>query len=357
MKTLLKLVILKFGFLITALFLLTLGLQAQIQTYWIDTTTHSHSNHSFFFTNRPVKLNSKNGRFEFKNKSTKKTDNLFFCLFDYEQDSILIKYRARNSSNAYPVNKVENNIFYKIYDDLRIKKGIKKFSIIVPGYSHTFKDQVYKYMYRIKINYADSVLDKAAHILYAWSDEWRPYRYYSAKTSAKRGANDFAIFQHMLEDFLSDSLFFSTYPNDISFYLTCTSMGNQLLKKYLMERENQGIPLTEVYEKILFIGSDASWDSFEPGKGFDNIGEMCDTVIVAWHEKDIPLKASKTANFRPRMGLYGPREPENLPGYIKTLYIGDLLDKEDKSGGYHDYLLTNSKVQQLILDSLNKDSE
>lgn len=340
-----------------ALLLIPIGLQGQIETHWIDTTTHSLSNFSFFFTNRPVKANCKEGSFQFKNKSTKKTDNLYFCLFDHDEDSILIRYRAKNCSAFYPRDKVENNIFYKIYGDLRIKKGIKKFSIVVPGYSHTFDEQLHKYMFRIKGNYADSVQDKAAHILYAWGDEWRPYRYYSAKTSAKRGANDFAIFQHMLEEFLSDSVFFSNFPKDISFYLTCTSMGNQLLKKYLMEREKQGILLSKVYKKILLIGSDASWDSFEEGQGFDNIGEFCDTVIVAWHDKDIPLKASKTMNATPRMGLYGPRDPENLPGYIKTVYVGDMLEEGDKSGLWHDYLLTNPTIQKLILEGLKKDED
>jgi len=59
-------------------------------------------------------------------------------------------------------------------------------------------------MRRVKEFYGDSVQNKATFILYAWGDEWRPYRYYRAKSSAQRGANDFAIFQHMLEDFLSE---------------------------------------------------------------------------------------------------------------------------------------------------------
>lgn len=347
MRSLLKIVLL----------LIPIGLQGQIDTYWIDTTTTSHSNFSFFFTNRPVKKSSKKGYFTFKNKSTKKTDNLFFCMYDHEEDSILIRYRAKNISDFYPVDTIEDNIFYKIYDDLRIRKGIRKFSIIVPGYSHTFNDQLRKFMKGIKSNYSDSVQNIAAQILYAWGDEWRPYRYYSAKTSAKRGANDFAIFQHMLEDFLSDSVFFSTHPSDISFTLTCTSMGNQLLKKYLLEREKQGIRLSKVYKKILLIGSDTSWDSFEEGKGFDNIGELCDSVIVVWHEKDLPLKVSKTMNATPRMGLYGPHEPDSLPGYIRTLNVRDMLEKGDKSGLWHNYLLTNPTVQKMILEGLKEDED
>ena len=313
------------------LFMTPIKLKAQIQTFWIDTTTHNDTSTALFFTNRPVKMNSKSGSFEFKNKSTKQTDNLFFCLYDYQHDSMIIKYRAHDPSETYPVERVENNILYKIYEDLRIKKGIKKFSITIPGYSHTFKDQVSTFMRRMKVNYGDSVQNSAALILYAWGDEWRPYRYFRAKGSAQRGANDFAIFQHMLEDFLSDSVYFASHPKDIDIYLTCTSMGNQLLKKYLLEREQQGIPLKKVYKSILFIGSDASWDSFEEGKGFHNIGEMCDSVRVIWHDKDLPLKASKTVNFKRRMGLYGPREADSLPACVTVHNIGDMINEGDKS--------------------------
>jgi hypothetical protein len=88
MKEILKLFICAFAFTIASLLLFQLELQALIQTYWIDTTTHPLANHSFFFTNRPVKLNSKAGTLEFKNNSTKQTDNLFFCVYD----SIMIPY-------------------------------------------------------------------------------------------------------------------------------------------------------------------------------------------------------------------------------------------------------------------------
>ena len=134
MKTLPKSFTFLFAILIISLLIFPQVLKAQVQTYWIDTSSNSQANHSFFFTNRPLKLNSKAGTWEFKNKSTKETDNLYFFLYDYDHDSIMIKYRAQYTPDNYPTEKVENNIFYKVYDDLRIKKGIKKISITVPGY-------------------------------------------------------------------------------------------------------------------------------------------------------------------------------------------------------------------------------
>jgi hypothetical protein len=66
------------------------------------------SKRALFFTNRPVKKSSKTGSFEFKNKSTKETDNLFFCMYDYDEDSILIRYRAYDPDDSYPVDKVQS---------------------------------------------------------------------------------------------------------------------------------------------------------------------------------------------------------------------------------------------------------
>jgi hypothetical protein len=139
-------------------------------------------------------------------------------------------------------------------------------------------------MYRMKTRYGDTLSSSTAIIMFAWGDEWRPYRYYSAKRSAINGGNDFAIFQHMLDEVLTDTAYVRKYLNDIRVTLVCTSMGNQLLKKYLLAREKAGIPLVRTYNSINFIGSDASWDSFEAGKGFHEIGEMTDLIS----RKDLP---------------------------------------------------------------------
>lgn len=346
-----------FKYLVIWLFFVPVFIQAQIETFWVDTSAHQLENASMFFTNRPVKINAKSGQIEFKNKATRQTDNLFFCLYDHDHDSILIRYRARNPHEQYPRKEVNNNIMYQLYEDYRLNRGITHFSFVVPGFSHKFREQIGTFMHRLKTVHSDSVKEKMAVILYAWGDEWRPYRYYRAKKSAKHGANDFAIFQHMLEDFLSDSAYFSTRPKDMKFYLSCTSMGNQLFKEYLLERKRQDIPLQKVYESILFIGSDASWDSFEPGNGFDQICMMTDSVRVIWHDKDIPLKVSKVANMKKRMGLHGPKESEHLPGCVTSHDVGDLLEPGDKKGLWHDYTLTNPTFQKMLNDAVNEQEE
>ena len=121
-------------------------------------------------------------------------------------------------------------------------------------------------MFRLQDQYAETLKASTAIITFAWGDQSVAQFYYKGKRSANRAANDFAIFQHMLESFLSDSIFFPEHPNDVSYKLVCMSMGNQLLKRYLIKREKQGIDLVPVYDRAIFIGSDAATDSFEEGK-------------------------------------------------------------------------------------------
>ena len=319
----------------------------QIQTEWIDSTSHPEADVALFFTNRPLEY-KEDGSVTFKDKSTVQTDNLYFCMFDYNSDTIHLKYRAENRSRQYPTQPVENNFLYKALRNIRANHGITRFYFVIPGYSKTFETQVYDFMYRLKTTYGDSLRNSTAIIMYAWGDEWRPYRYYSAKVSAKRGGNDFAIFQHMLDEVLSDTTYVRNYLNDVEVNLVCTSMGNQLLKKYLQSRAKQEIPLVKTYNNINFIGSDAAWDSFEEDKGFDRIKELTDTVRIFVNSIDGPLQMSQRLNSKPRMGLAGPVNPHELPGYIRIYMVTDLISREDLGALGHDYLLRNPVITESL---------
>jgi hypothetical protein len=48
-------------------------------------------------------------------------------------------------------------------------------------------------------------------------------------------------------------------------------MGNELLKRFVLQADEHGIELYKTYNHIMLVGSDASWDSFEEGKGFDRL--------------------------------------------------------------------------------------
>ena len=163
----------------------------------------------------------------------------------------------------------------------------------------------------------------------------------------------FAIFQHLLDEFLSDSVYFETHPKDLTIDILFSSMGNNLFKEYIKRREEQNIPLKKVYDRITFIGSVASRKAFEEGKAFHNLYQMTDTVDVYVNSKDILLKLSSIAQFSGRMGNKGLRNPEELPGYIKVIDLTDLITKEDMAKMGHDYLLTNPVLQERILKDIN----
>ncbi|MGC9343450.1 MAG: hypothetical protein ACP5E3_12170, partial [Bacteroidales bacterium] len=57
-------------------------------------------------------------------------------------------------------------------------------------------------------NYGDAVFDRALIKVFAWGTEDNAHQYFRAVRKAKNGASDFAIFQHMLDEFISDTVFF-----------------------------------------------------------------------------------------------------------------------------------------------------
>jgi hypothetical protein len=244
---------------------------------------------------------------------------------------------------------VENNIFFKIYEDLRIKRGIHNFIFLIPGYGKTFDDQIHDFMFSFKQSYSDSLRGSTAVILFAWGDQAFAPFYYKGKRSANRAANDFSIFQQMLESFQADSAFFEGRPRDLTFTLFCTSMGNQLLKRYMLKRERQQIDLVKAYDRIVMVGSDASCDSFEEGKGFHNILDFTDKVLVLVNRMDGPLAMSQYMNMKNRMGRAGPTNLNQLPENILIWDVTGMIAWIDLPAMGHDYLLRNSVIRDKLL--------
>lgn len=332
------------------LFLIPGVAEAQIDGRWLDTTTHGDHDMGYFFTNRPLK-STDDGAVDFQNRWTRQTGNLHFCLYNYDNDSVLYKYIASltGDKKLYPTEHVEDNIFYGIYEDLRIKRGIHNFIFLVPGFGKTFDDQINDFMFRFKQSYSDSLKGSTAVILFAWGDQAVAPFYYKGKRSANRAANDFSIFQQMLESFQADSAYFTGRSRDLSYTLFCTSMGNQLLKRYMIKREKQEIELVKTYDRIIMVGSDASCDSFEDGKGFHNITAMTDKVIVLVNRKDGPLALSQYMNMKNRLGRAGPVNLKKLPEDILVWDITNMINWNDMPAMGHDYLLRNSEIRDQLL--------
>ncbi len=343
------------------LFSLVLGLSFFITEMvfgQIETTDFSNYNSfkpskSYFFTNRPIVINEDNSIY-FQNKSTIQTNTLYFCSYDFDNDSIELLYRAVNLSDSFPTTNVKHNIFYEMYENQRLVRGIRHFYIVVGGYGKSFDKQVNSYMRRLKENYGDSLFNKATILTYAWGVEDDAYQYYNAVRESKNGAADFAIFQHMLEEFLSDEEYFKNRPKDITISIVFSSMGNMLFKEYLEMRKQQNIPLKKVYNRILFVGSVAPRNAFEAGNAFYNLDQMANDVDVFVNRKDYLLKMSSIAHLKNRMGNKGPRKEKKLPDYVNIFHMENIITIQDMAGMGHDYLLTNTVLQDELLGDIYK---
>lgn len=338
-------------------FLLTaISSHAQIETTIFNLDKKDDKNTVPFFTNRIIEVN-KDNTFTFKNSSTKQTNTLYFCNYNYETDSIDLNMRAINMSDHYPTDKVQHNIMYTIYEYNRLKFGIKNFYVVVGGYGKSFNKQINDYMKRLKMNYGDSLFHKASISVFAWGTEDKVYRYYNALRVSKRGAADFAIYQHMLDEFISDSVYWETHPKDITISILFSSMANELFRSYILEREKQDIPMVKTYKNIIFVGSVAPRNVFEEGKAFHNLEQMTDTVQLIVNSKDVLLKMSSVAHLKNRLGNKGPKNPDNLPGFVKVSNIKGIITKEDMKRMGHDYVLTNPVVQDALLEMAERNIE
>ena len=329
-----------------------LGINAQLETTILGNSNNPSLQKAIFFTNRPL-IVREDSTYTFQNKFTDQSNTLFFCSYNFNTDSIELYYRAINLSDNYPTEKMQNNFLYDIYKYHRLERGIKNFYVVVGGYGKSFDKQVNSYMQRLKSNYGDTLFNKALITVFAWGTEDDAYQYYRAVRESKKGAADFAIFQHMLDEFVSDSLFFQNNPKDFHITILFSSMGNNLFKEYLERREAQNIPLVKTYYNILFVGSVAPRNSFEEGNAFENLHQMADSVGVFVNSKDILLKMSSVAHLKSRLGNKGPKNEDDLPDYINVYHIEDIITKQDMAALGHDYLLTNTVLQDALLSGID----
>ena len=336
--------------------LVSIGLEgrAQIETTFFDQSVNLSTQKAIFFTNRPLVI-KEDSSYTFQNKFTDQSNTLYFCNYRFDNDSIEVYYRAINNSDNYPTEKLKYNFLYDIYKYHRLERGIKKFYVIVGGYGKSFEKQVHSYMKRLKSTYGDTLFNNALVSVFAWGTEDDAHQYYRAVRESKKGAADFAIFQHMLDEFMSDSVFFSTHPKDFVVTILFSSMGNNLFKEYLERREALDIPLVKTYYRILFFGSVTPCNSFKEGKAFQNLHQMTDTVDVFVSSKDILLKMSSVAHLRSRLGNKGPKNEDELPPYINVHHIEYLITKDDMASLGHDYLLTNKIMRDALVEGANKD--
>ncbi len=329
---------------------------AQIEVGYYDYNKEWNRNQVMFFTNRTLKEN-KDGSITFKNHTTKQNNYLYFCRYNFEKDSIEVNSQMINKSTHYPDTTIEHNVLYDFYEHQRIDHGIKNFYFVVGGYGKTFNKQVSSYMQRLKSYYGDTLFTKASIIVFAWGDEDHAYRYWNGVRAARRGAADFSIFQHMLDEFVSDSAYFRTHPKDYTFSILFSSMGNYLFKDYIEERQSLNIPLIKTYHKIVLVGSVTPRNCFEKGESFADLYKMADSVDLYVNHKDALLWMSSIMHLGGRIGRKGPKDLSKVPDFVNIINVDSLIVLEDLPGLGHDYLLTNPTVKSNIINKINTNIE
>ena len=115
--------------------------------------------------------------------------------------------------------------------------------------------------------------------------------------------------------------------------------------------------MVKVYDRLIFMGSSAPRNSFKPGKSFDNLDQMTDTVDVFVNYFDTPLSMASLFHGHNVMGNYGPKDIEHLPGYINVLEVYKVLSVQDIPGMGHDYFFRNPLVKEQMIESGYKDLE
>jgi hypothetical protein len=84
---------------------------------------------------------------------------------------------------------------------------------------------------------------------------------------------------------------------------------------------------------------------------------MADTVRLIVNSKDILLKMSSIAHFKNRIGNKGPKNPDNLPDFVRVHNIRNVINKDDMKRMGHDYVLTNPVVQDALLEMAKRNIE
>ena len=84
---------------------------------------------------------------------------------------------------------------------------------------------------------------------------------------------------------------------------------------------------------------------------------MTDTVRLVVNSKDVLLKMSSVAHLKNRIGNKGPKNPDNLPEFVKVSNIKGLITKDDMKRMGHDYVLTNPVVQDALLEMAERNIE
>ncbi len=151
-----------------------------------------------------------------------------------------------------------------------------------------------------------------------------------------------------LETFYQDFIMVSGNERcNRNIHIMTQSMGAVVLESMLNNLLRQRIPLSVVLDKVFLMAADVDWTALEEINPLYNLVDICETVHIYFHRRDLALGVSETTkNPANRLGKYGPKNKNLIPNNISCIDVtnvpsGDLTN--------HGYFRKSPKVVEDVL--------
>ena len=156
-----------------------------------------------------------------------------------------------------------------------------------------------------------------------------------------------------LETFYQD--FFVVMGNERcnrNIHIMTQSMGAVVVESMLNNLLRQRILLRVILDKVFLMAADVDWTALEEPSPLYNLVDICETVHIYIHRRDLALGASETTkNPANRLGKYGPKNKNLIPNNISCIDVTNI-----RSGDVfnHGYFRKSSGVIQDVLEVIKQ---
>ena len=286
----------------------------------------------------PAGHNLRFGIYEFDENNLIAKDDTGVTLFKDWTEYELKKYQE---TGKIPLAKGSQLFFEELYKAMKThplnsKKGDTL--VFVHGFNSNLCSalEVIKLLHDRYVKPPESPI--AQIVMFTWPARKSLLRYRDDQKDAQASGFAMGRAYRMFREFLKR--FFADEKNkecERRLHLMCHSMGNQVLEAMIKSLTEHRVALTSVFQNTVLVGADADYDSFEEGKPFSKLIDICEAIHIFYHKKDRALTVSETTkNKLNRLGKWGPRQPlEEKGGY----HVYDITPfKDDLGKGIDDFV-------------------
>lgn len=327
---------------------------------------------NFFITNREIINPGLPGEHIREDGREHSGDNLRFGSYDLVKKTFTLFPEPQSAADSIyediknkPIGSLSGSarFFRMIYDALCNVPASKPNDVLffIHGFN-TDLNGVRGAFSALNKRYVDNPNSPIKHIIiFTWPGRHPvlPYNYFDDKKDAIRSGEAFARAIDKVVRFFKEFFLVSRNPlckRNIN--LMVHSMGHRVLKHMMLEMNDKGIPIPELFNEVLLMAADIEFDIFEPDEAFNNLIKMGQRVHVYFHHKDVVLDISKfTKNFSNRLGRYGRKKID--AALIDIIDADVTKTKDDPDSGLesdalnHWYYYTSTGVVNDIINVFN----